>query len=71
MGAPRTALPLGLPRYAPRPAANVLKRIVDEHLEDLKLIHEERFARTHGPLSSRVIDLFERFLRCGDPTSDS
>ena len=64
MGEPRTALPLGLPRYTPRPATNVLKRIIDEHLEDLKLVHDERFARTHGPLSPRVIDLFVRFLKC-------
>ena len=30
-------------------------------------MYDERFARALGPLTPRVLDLFERFERCGDP----
>ncbi|MFN0060514.1 MAG: transposase zinc-binding domain-containing protein [Planctomycetota bacterium] len=58
---------LGQPRYLPRAPTNALKLIVEDHLEDLKLVYDERFARRCGPLTPRVLDLFARFLRCGDP----
>lgn len=37
------------------------------HLDELRLVFDDRFARRLGPLTPRVLDLFERFLRCGDP----
>ncbi len=58
---------LGASRYIPQSPSNLLKQIVEDHLEDLKFSYDERFAKTYGPLSPRVIDLFERFTRCADP----
>lgn len=58
---------LGSPRYIPRPTGNVLTRIVEEHLDELRHCYDEHFAQTYGPLAPRVLDLFERFVRCGDP----
>ena len=58
---------LGVPQYVPRSPSNTLKQIVEDHLEDLKRVYDDRFAKTYGPLSPRVIELFERFTRCADP----
>jgi hypothetical protein len=58
---------LGQPRYIPQGSTNALKQIVDDHLEELKSVYDERFARSHGPLTPRVLDLFERFVRCANP----
>jgi hypothetical protein len=56
-----------VPAYKPRPAQNDLKEIVEDRLEELLGVYDERFAATYGPLHPRVKDLLERFLRCGDP----
>ena len=53
--------------YTPRSSTNDLKDILEENLEDLLGVYDERFARTHGPLHPRVRDLMEAYLRCGDP----
>jgi hypothetical protein len=53
--------------YRPRAYTNDLKDIVEDHLDDLLRVWDDRFASEHGPLHPRVQDLFERFVRCGDP----
>lgn len=60
-------LTLGQPVYRPRSSTNDLKTIVEENLEFLRDAWDEHFRKKHGPLSRRLIDLFERFTRCGDP----
>jgi hypothetical protein len=55
------------PRYRPRAPTNPLKEIVEDHLEELLEVYDERFFSTYGPLRPRVRDLFEAFTRCGDP----
>lgn len=60
-------LALGQVTYRPRSAHNVLKTIVEGNLDELETHWEERFRPAHGPLAPRVIDLFRRFLTCGDP----
>jgi ribosomal protein S27E len=66
--ATRAAIPaLGSPRYRPRSADTTLRSLVETHLDELRRVHDDRFARKLGPLTPRVLDLFERFLRCGDP----
>jgi hypothetical protein len=52
--------------YKPRSATNPLKEIVEDHLEELFDVWDERFRSTHGPLHPRVRDLFEAYVRCGD-----
>ena len=54
------------PRYRPRAPTNPLKEIVEDHLEEMLEVYDERFFSTYGPLHPRVRDLFESFLRCGD-----
>ena len=53
--------------YRRRAYTNDLKDIVEDHLDELLRVWDERFASEHGPLHPRVKDLFERFVRCGDP----
>ena len=53
--------------YTPRSFTNTFKEIVEEHLEEMLAVYDERFAATFGPIHPRVKELFERFLRCGDP----
>jgi len=53
--------------YRPRGCTDELKEIVEDHLEELVRVWDERFYRDHGPLHPRVEDLLERFVRCGDP----
>ena len=50
----------------PRAASNTLKLIVEEHLEELRGVYDDRFRKIYGPLHPRVLDLFERFVRCRD-----
>ncbi len=52
--------------YRPRPASNLLKEIVEENLEALLRVWDERFRDTHGPLQRRVRTVLDDFLRCGD-----
>jgi hypothetical protein len=54
------------PRYRPRPASNALKEIVEDSMEELFRVWDDRFRESNGPLPARVRELFERFLRCGD-----
>jgi len=54
------------PSYRPRSATNDLKEIVEDALEDLLRVWDERFAKDHGPLHPRVRDLLDAFVRCGD-----
>lgn len=58
---------LGQRCYVPRASSNTLKKIVETHLEELQPIYDDRFRRQSGPLHPRVLDLFERFVKCGDP----
>ena len=58
---------LGAPRYIPRVAGNALQQIVEDHLEELRRVYDERFRSSYGPFSPRVINLFEQFITCGDP----
>ncbi len=53
--------------YRPRAATNDLKEIVEDHLEELFGVYDERFRSLYGPLHPRVKELLESFLRCGDP----
>jgi len=53
--------------YRARSYHNDLKDIVEDHLEELVRVYDERFRSTYGPLHPRVKDLLERFVRCGDP----
>ena len=57
----------GAPRYRPRAASNALKEIVEDALDDLLRLWEERYLKDHGPLPTRVRGLMEAFVRCGDP----
>jgi len=52
--------------YRPRGYTNGLKQIVEDHLDELVRVWDERFAPECGPLHPRVKDLLERFVRCGD-----
>src|SRR6266540_6286342 len=52
--------------YRPRPASNLLKEIVEENLEALLRVWDERFRDTHGPLQRRVRTVLDDFLRCCD-----
>ena len=62
---PSTA-PDPCPRYRPRPPTNPLKEIVEDHVEEMLEVYDERFFSTYGPLHPRVRELFESFTRCGD-----
>lgn len=64
---PRTTTARSCPKYRPRPATDDLKDIVEDHLEELLEVYDQRFRRGYGPLHPRVRDLLESFLRCGDP----
>ena len=55
------------PRYRPRSATNPLKEIVENHLEELLRVYDQRFRDTYGPMHPRVKDSLEAFTRCGDP----
>jgi hypothetical protein len=52
--------------FRPRkPQHTPLYRLVSEHWEEFKAIHEERFEPHYGPLRSHVIRVVENYLRCG------
>ena len=53
--------------YRPRPASNQLKEIVENSIEELFRVWDDRFRESYGPLPARVRKLLERFLECGDP----
>jgi hypothetical protein len=52
--------------YRPRSATNDLKEIVEDSMEELFGVWEDRFRERYGPLPERVRTLLERFVRCGD-----
>ncbi|MGH7378114.1 MAG: hypothetical protein ACREKK_11915 [Candidatus Methylomirabilales bacterium] len=54
------------PRYQPRAASNPLKEIVEDSLEELFRVWDERYEKIYGPLHRRVQKILEAFLRCGD-----
>jgi len=54
-------------KYFPRGATNQLKEIVDDNLEALLRIYDERYRSRYGPFHPRVKSLLERYVRCGDP----
>jgi len=58
-------------QYRPRSATNDLKEIVEDSMEELFRVWDERFRERFGALPARVRTLLERFTRCGDlrPTS--
>ncbi len=47
--------------YRPRRATEDLKEIVEDHLEELLRVYDDRFAAEYGPMHPRVRDLFERY----------
>jgi len=53
--------------YIPRSSTDDLKAIVGDWYEELFEVWDERFRQTYGSLHPRLRELFERFLRCGDP----
>jgi hypothetical protein len=53
--------------YRPRSATNDLKEIVEDCLEELVRVYDERFRSVYGPLHPRIPELLDRFTRCGDP----
>ena len=53
--------------YRPRAASNPLKEILEDGLEELLRVYDERFRALYGPLHPRVRELFKRYLPCGDP----
>jgi hypothetical protein len=61
---PQAASTLG---YKPRSSTNDLKEIIEDSLEELLRIWDDRYRDTYGPLHPRVKNLLEAFLRCGDP----
>jgi len=54
------------PGYQPRAASNDLKDVVEDFLEKMLQVYDEKFSSTYGPLHSRVKQLFKEFLKCGD-----
>jgi hypothetical protein len=62
---PALSIPTGQ-QYRPRAATNDLKEIVEDSLEELFQVWDERFLKQYGPLHPRIRFLFESFLRCGD-----
>jgi hypothetical protein len=62
-----TAAGVAQPGYRPRSPTNPLKQVVGDYYEELLKIYDARFASTYGALHPRLKDLFEEFLRCGDP----
>ena len=66
MGEPRTVLPLGLPWYAPRPATNILKRIVEErvltHFDHKNLNLDVPEFATLNPTTENMVVVIWRML---------
>ena len=60
-------VPAAAPCYRPRPASNQLKEIVEDCMEELFQVWDDRWRESYGPLPARVQELLARFLECGDP----
>jgi hypothetical protein len=53
--------------YRPRdPRASPLYQLIEEHLEELRSVYDERFAPTYGPWQEYWTTVIENFRRCGD-----
>ena len=59
--------PGAAPRYRPRPASNPLKEIVEDSMEEIVRVWDDRFRDRYGAFPARVQELLDRFLECGDP----
>jgi hypothetical protein len=59
-------VPALLTGYRPRAATNDLKEIVEDAMEEMLRVWDDRFRDTYGPLHPRVKHLLEAFIRCGD-----
>ena len=55
-----------VPAYRPRAATNALKEIVEDAMEEMLRVWDDRFRDSYGPLHPRVKHLLEAFVRCGD-----
>jgi hypothetical protein len=66
-GRGRAACPArGAPPYRPRrPQASPLYRVLADHFDTFKRVHEERFEPTHGPLRAAARRAVGRVLDCG------
>jgi hypothetical protein len=52
--------------YKPRrPQASPLFRLVSDHLQRLRTVYDDRFAREYGPWRTVVAQVAEKFLACG------
>jgi hypothetical protein len=58
--------PGAAPGYRPRPASNQLKEIVEDSMEELVRVWDDRFRDQYGAFPARVQELLARFLECGD-----
>ena len=61
-----SSFPAAGPCYRPRPASNQLKEIVEDSMEELFRVWDERFRDQYGALPARVQALLSRFFECGD-----
>ena len=62
-----TALSTPAQGYVPRCATNDLKDIIEDWLEELVRVYDDKFLSSYGPFHPRVKELLERYVRCGDP----
>ena len=53
--------------YRPRAPSNHLKEIIEDSLEELRRVWDDRFRDKYGPLPARVLTLLSQYLECGDP----
>jgi hypothetical protein len=63
---PMPPSPGAAPGYRPRPASNQLKEIVEDSMEELVRVWDDRFRDQYGAFPARVQELLARFLECGD-----
>ena len=59
--------PASAPGYKPRSSTNDLKEVIEENLEELFRIYDDKYRSDYGPMHKRVRELMEGTTRCGDP----
>ena len=60
-------MPVPFPVYRPRnPKQTPYYRCVEDHLETLEQVYEDRFERTYGFFRPHVKQVMERYLDCGN-----
>jgi len=60
-------MPVPVPVYRPRnPKQTPYYRCVEDHLENLEQVYEDRFERTYGFFRPHVKQVMERYLDCGN-----